>query len=294
MELLHRSAVAQEQPSLFATGARLRAKPFLKWAGGKTHLLPTLRRCIPQRFKRYFEPFLGGGALFFDLGPAEAVISDSNPELIQCYETVRDSPEELIGELSKLKVSESEFYRIRALRPERLPGVARAARFIYLNKTCFNGVYRVNKKGLFNTPFGGYSNVSLANAENLRRASRVLQTATLRCGDYSGTLELAQEGDFIYLDPPYLPVGRYSDFKRYTKESFYEADHKRLAEVFRNLSNRRCFVLLSNSYHQKIASLYAGFHQAPVRVPRYVSCKAQGRGNVSELIIANYKLPILI
>lgn len=138
-----RSTPSVAQPTLFPSGQEvLAARPFLKWAGGKTYLLSILRRCIPARFKRYFEPFLGGGALFFDLCPAEAVISDSNPELIQCYETVRDSPEELIGELSKLKVSESEFYRIRALRPERLPEVARAARFIYLNKNGFKGLYR--------------------------------------------------------------------------------------------------------------------------------------------------------
>jgi DNA adenine methylase len=130
----------------------LRLKPFLKWAGGKSHLLPVLHRCVPKKFGCYFEPFLGGGALFFGLCPENAVLSDSNDELIHCYRIVRDRPEELVERLSKLKVSEEEFYKIRAMRSEVLSAVARAARFIYLNKTCFNGLYRVNKNGLFNTP----------------------------------------------------------------------------------------------------------------------------------------------
>jgi DNA adenine methylase len=285
--------VFPEQFPLFGSNKNdLRAKPFLKWAGGKTHLLPVLRQCLPATFQSYFEPFLGGGALFFGLGPDRAVLSDSNEELIQCYEVVRDSPDRLIDHLAGMRVSEKEFYRLRAIAHATLPPVSRAARFIYLNKTCYNGLYRVNKKGQFNTPFGRYEAASLVEANNLLRASRLLQRATLRCADYRNTLEHAREGDFIYLDPPYLPVGRYSDFKRYTKESFYESDHIQLAQQFRRLADAGCVVLLSNSYHEKIASLYADFHQATVAAPRYVNCKGEGRGKIKELLISNYPVRI--
>ena len=144
----------EEAPFHLEPTPPLRIKPFLKWAGGKTRLLSVLRRSVPGSFHRYFEPFVGGGALFFDLAPADAVLSDSNPELISCYEVVRDAPDALLGELSHYRVSEPEFYRIRALRPDELSPIERAARFIYLNKTCYNGLYRVNKDGRFNTPFG--------------------------------------------------------------------------------------------------------------------------------------------
>jgi len=190
----------------------LRPKPFLKWAGGKSRLLPALHRCAPKKFGCYFEPFLWGGALFFGLCPQNAVLSDSNDELIHCYRIVRDRPEEVIERLSKLKVSEEEFYKIRAMRSEVLSAVARAARFIYLNKTCFNGLYRVNKNGLFNTPFGRNRIASLVDRANLRRASRALQEARLQCADYSAVLQCAVAGDFIYSDPPYLPISTYSHF----------------------------------------------------------------------------------
>jgi DNA adenine methylase len=268
---------------------RLRTRPFLKWAGGKTRLLPVLRQSVPDKaFRRYIEPFLGGGALFFDLAPDAAVLSDSNPELISCYEVVRDAPEELIKELSHYSVSEAEFYRIRGLRPLELSPIERAARFIYLNKTCYNGVYRVNKNGDFNTPFGHYTNVSLVDEANLRRASELLKNAVLRCQDYQSVLSCADKNDFVYFDPPYMPVGKYSDFKRYTREFFYEADHERLAQVYSSLAKKGCFVLLSNSYHERIADLYSDFVQTKVQVPRFVNCKGDGRGDVAELLISNY------
>lgn len=283
---------ALRQQELFpAEQQPVRVKPFLKWAGGKTRLMSTLRRCIPAKpFLRYFEPFLGGGALFFDLAPHNASLSDSNAELIECYKVVRDEPKALIQELSSLHVSESEFYRIRSLRPQDLPRVARAARFIYLNKTCYNGLYRVNKRGEFNTPFGRYENVNLADKDNLLRASTLLKGATLACQSYESLLRVATKGDFIYLDPPYMPISRFSDFKRYTKEFFYESDHEKLATIFAGLTEKGCYVLLSNSCHKKIRALYAEFSQVTVEVPRFVNCKGAGRGNVQELLIANYPL----
>jgi DNA adenine methylase len=281
------------QGALFRLESGTRAKPFLKWAGGKSRLLSVLRHHVPVMCQRYFEPFVGGGALFFDLAPSQAVLSDSNAELISCYQVVRDEPDELLRELGQYRVSEEEFYRVRSLRPEEMPRVARAARFIYLNKTCYNGVYRVNKSGQFNTPFGHYKKIALVGEQNLRKASRLLQNASLVHQDYQAILAAASEGDFVYFDPPYMPVSKYGDFKRYTKEFFYERDHERLAQVFAELSKRKCFVLLSNSYHPKIAELYSAFHQTQVAVPRFVNCRGNGRGNVTELLISNYAVEIM-
>jgi DNA adenine methylase len=269
-------------------------KPFLKWAGGKSHLLPVIRRSLsslPHPYHRYIEPFLGGGAVYFDILPRDAILGDSNPELMHCYEVIKEQPNELLRQLAQFRVSESEFYRIRGLSPEALSTVGRAARFIYLNKTCYNGLYRVNKKGIFNTPYGRHKNLTLAKPENIRAASRALQKADLHCADYQHVLDRARAGDLVYLDPPYLPVAKYSDFKRYTREFFYESDHEHLANLFRRLHENGCFILLSNSYHKKIAALYEGFSQLTVEVPRFVNCKGEGRGKVKELLISNFTLP---
>jgi DNA adenine methylase len=264
-------------------------KPFLKWAGGKTRLLRSLRGSLPQEFHRYLEPFVGGGAFFFHLAPSKAFLIDSNPELINCYEVVRWQPEELIDSVSRLKISEVDFYRIRALEPEKLSPVDRAARLIYLNKTCYNGLYRVNKQGRFNTPYGRHSRVTLVDPVNLSAASNLLKHAKLVCGDYQRILDVAERGDFVYLDPPYVPVGKYADFKRYTKDQFRESDHERLAEVFGELDARGCMVLLSNSSNRRTAKLYSGFVQRVVKMPRFVNCKGEGRGQVDELLISNYE-----
>jgi len=282
------------QSELFPTENRdSKAKPFLKWAGGKTRLLPVLRKClVRQTFQRYFEPFLGGGALFFDIAPKAAVLNDSNSELIFCYQIVRDHPAELFAMLKQKQVSESEFYRLRGLNPESLPPVERAARFIYLNKTCYNGLYRVNKKGQFNTPYGRNAKVSLADEDNLSGTSRLLKNVQLMSGDYSLVVKAADAGDFVYLDPPYLPVSKYADFKRYTKETFFEDDHRKLAETFRELAVKGCLVLLSNSFHEKIAKLYSGFYQEVVEMPRFINCKGEGRGRVRELLVSNRPLEL--
>jgi len=286
---LHQYSLNFEQEQLIGLPKKIAAKPFLKWAGGKTRLLHALRRYIPSCFGTYFEPFLGGGALFFDVAPDIAVLGDANPELINCYKVVKDSPHLLLRELAKLTISESEYYRVRALAPEELSPVERAARFIYLNKTCYNGLYRVNKSGQFNTPFGKHTKVKLADSNTLGAASALLQSSLLMCGDYRTVVENAIRGDFVYFDPPYLPVSRFSDFKRYTKEFFYEEDHQMLADVFAALADKGCYVLLSNSFHEKIASLYSGFHQEQVLMPRFVNCKGEGRGSVTELLISNYE-----
>ena len=288
------TARIHRQSELFPTESQnSKAKPFLKWAGGKTRLLPVLRTFLArQTFHRYYEPFLGGAALFFDTVPKTSVLNDRNPELIFCYEIVRDHPTELFSMLKRMPVNEKEFYRIRSLDPESLPPEERAARFIYLNKTCYNGLYRVNRKGEFNTPYGGNDKVSLADEDNLHRASKILRNVRLMSDDYSSAVKDADEDDFVYLDPPYLPVGKYADFKRYTKETFFEDDHRKLAETFRELSDRGCLVLLSNSYHDKIAELYSGFHKEEVEMPRFINCKGEGRGKVRELLVSNRPLEL--
>lgn len=286
------SQTITSQRQLFdPSAARSGIRPFLKWAGGKTRLLEVLLESLPPKpFRRYFEPFIGGGAMFFSLAPDEAMLSDSNPELISCYEVVRNSPRELITELKNYTVTEAEFYRIRAILPATLTAVQRAARFIYLNKTCFNGIYRVNKRGNFNTPFGHYTTVNLVDERNLLRASDLLKRSSLFCQDYQCILDNAERGDFIYFDPPYVPVSKFADFKRYTKEFFYEADHAKLAEVFANLDERGCFVMLSNSFHETVSTMYRRYFQITVQVPRFVNCKGEGRGNVPELLISNYPI----
>ncbi len=282
-----RPSVYSESRTLLAEP--LRARPFLKWAGGKKSLLPILRQLTPPRFSRYLEPFLGGGAMFFNLRPSVAVLSDANRELMNCYVVVRDQLAELIEELSNYQISEVEYYRVRALKPEDLSPAARAARLIYLNKACFNGLYRVNRTGQFNTPFGHYSNVRLVDEETLSAASVALKDTVLSCADYEMMLlEQARKGDFIYLDPPYLPVSASADFKRYTPIQFYEADHVRLAHIFRALDTRGCYVLLSNSYHQKIKEFYRAYRMTITHAPRFINCKGGNRGAVQELLVTNY------
>lgn len=224
------------------------ASPFLKWVGGKTQLLPALLDYVPAHFNTYIEPFVGGGALFFALQPAKAVLADSNQELINCYTVVRDRVEELIAILSTYTYSEEFYYALRSEVP--LDAVLRAARMIYLNRTCFNGLYRVNKKGQFNVPFGRYENPLICDANKLRAASYALRNVELRCSNYQETLETcAKPGDFVYIDPPYHPVSQYSDFKRYTAEFFYADDQRALSEKVKKLAHHGCSVVVSNSYY---------------------------------------------
>ncbi len=214
---------------------QIRIKPFLKWAGGKTQLLPELSRYVPYKYNKYIEPFIGGGAFYFYLNPSEAVIADLNYELVLTYLTIKQSVEEVISLLKSFKNEEDFFYEMRAKNPEILSNIERAARLLYLNKTCFNGLYRVNKKGQFNVPYGKRSG-NFFDSEVLRDASEFLQNTTIEYADYSKTLKKhAKKGDFVFLDPPYYPVGKYGDFKRYTKEFFYHDDQLALKDEFDRL-----------------------------------------------------------
>ena len=218
---------------------QIQAKPIMKWAGGKTQMLGDIMPKIPQKYGKYIEPFIGGGALFFALSPDKSIIADSNPELINMYRQVADNVEAVISYLKKYKNTKEDFYEVRSLDWLKLKKEEAAARTIYLNKTCFNGLYRVNKKGQFNVPFGKYKAPNFCDEEALFAASDVLKKATITCGDYLSVLkEYAEPGDFIFLDPPYLPISEYSDFKRYTKEQFYEEDHVELAKEVKRLQEK--------------------------------------------------------
>jgi DNA adenine methylase len=267
---------------------RLLAKPFLKWAGGKNSLLPYLRSLVPNEFVSYIEPFLGGGAFFFDLKPKQAILADLNPELINCYKVVKENPDELIELLARMRVSKEFYYEIRAKKTEEMSELQRASRLIYLNKTCYNGLYRVNKKGQFNTPFGRNTSMNICNAQNIKLASEMLKNAILIEGDFETILlKYAQKGDFIYLDPPYPSVGRFSDFKRYTKDFFCENDHRRLAKVVREIAKRECLFILSNAKHDLVTELYEDFRKIDVEAPRFINCRGGARGNVPEVFITN-------
>lgn len=279
----------------FIVPNRVEAQPFLKWAGGKASLLRQLEEFFPHEVDRYIEPFLGGGAVFFHLKhrfpDMRPFLRDSNKELINCYRVVRDRPDELMHILDEhakgFRADGGEyFYDIR--KQHDLTGdLARAARTIFLNKTCFNGLWRVNAKGEFNTPVGSNRNPNLYSRDNLLATSAVLQDAQLEAQDFRKTVDEARRGDFIYFDPPYLPISAYSDFKRYTLEQFGEADQVELARVFRELDARGCRVVLSNSEHLITRELYAGFPLHVVSAPRFINCKPGGRGNISELVVAN-------
>ena len=264
-----------------------KAKPILKWAGGKTQLLGELCAKVPPRYGKYIEPFFGGGALFFALAPERAVLADSNPELINMYRAVAADAEQVIAHLEQYENTSEHFYEVRALDWEQLSPVEAAARTIFLNKTCFNGLYRVNQKGQFNVPFGRYKNPKICDRAAILAATRVLSRAEIICGDYLDVLEThAATGDLIFLDPPYLPISAYADFKRYTKERFYEEDHVRLAEMVARLHERGCYVILTNSNHPLVHELYARYPIEIIQTKRHISSNGKSRRGEDVIVTA--------
>ena len=262
----------------------------MKWAGGKTQLLSELRELVPKEYGKYIEPMVGGGALFFNLQPSKAVLGDSNEELIGCYEVVKNHVGDLIIALKKFKNNEKSYYRVRNQNPSELGPIERAARTVYLNKTCYNGLYRVNKEGKFNVPFGRRKNPTICDEDNLLAAHAALQGVELVSGNYKTILlKHAKSGDFVYLDPPYYPAGGYADFKRYTKEFFYEEDHIELRDEFCRLADLGCYVVLTNSNTEFVRNLYKGFEYTAVDTKRNISSKASTRKG-QDLILASTRL----
>jgi DNA adenine methylase len=260
-------------------------KPFLKWVGGKRQLLPELLARVPMGFDTYFEPFLGGGALFFALLPERAVLSDSNSRLVRTYRAVRDDVDEVIAELSTYPHDRVFFEELRRVDVDALDDIQVAAWMIYLNRTGFNGLYRVNKSGGFNVPFGRYTNPTICNPDRLLAASAGLQGAEILHASFSDSYKLAKPGDFVYFDPPYVPLSETSSFTSYTKDGFGIEEHKKLRDTVINLKARGVDVLLSNSSAGAVFELYENFEIEEVYANRAINSKATGRGKVAEVLI---------
>ncbi len=263
--------------------------PILKWAGGKTQMLGDLIPRMPNDYKKYIEPFIGGGALYFKLQNEKSIIADSNPELINMYREVADHCDQVIEVLKEYKNDEEMFYSVRAKDWLECDKVEAAARMLYLNRTCFNGLYRLNKKGKFNTPYGRYKNPQICNEAKLKAASELLKQTHIVCGDYLNVLnEYAEEDDFIFLDPPYVPISENSDFKRYTKEQFYESDQRNLANEVDELVNKGCKVMLTNSNHPLVHELYGKYKIEIIQTKRNINSRGNGRKG-EDVIVTTYK-----
>ena len=274
-------------------------KPFVKWAGGKRQLIPILNQNIPESFGTYYEPFLGGGALLFhiltDKNGQKCSISDLNSDLVLAYTTIRDRIDSLIASLKNheknyQKNSESYYYSIRESNPRS--AIEKTSRLIFLNRTCFNGLYRVNSKGKFNVPLGKYSNPNIVNEENLRAVSHILQSSriSIKCRDFEAVLRDAKKGDLIYFDPPYQPVSATANFTSYTNKDFTYDDLTRLAELCLKLDSRGCNVLLSNSDSKEVAEVFAKNTWKITRIEanRSINSNSKKRTGHFELLIKNY------
>jgi DNA adenine methylase len=273
------------------------ARPFVKWVGGKQQLLAQFETYFPASFRRYFEPFVGGGAVFFHLWntgqlPKQVFLFDNNKELVNVYRVVRNQLGELIHLLSVHKMNHCKeyYYKIRKLdrQPVELSDVERAARTIYLNRTCYNGLYRVNSKGQFNVPMGSYKNPKILYKEVLQSASEALQGVSIETKDFREIVDLAQPGDFFYFDPPYDPISKTASFTGYTANSFGDSDQRDLAAVFAQLADKGCSCMLSNSYTPFIFELYQQFRIEVVYARRAVNSDANGRGAIKEVVVLNY------
>lgn len=263
------------------------SRPLLKWAGGKTQLLAEILPRIPKQYGRFIEPFFGGGAVFFAARPENGIIADINPELVNLYRSVAIDVNGVIAHLRSYENTEEVFYAVRSLDWTKLSNIEAAARTIFLNRTCFNGLYRVNKSGRFNVPFGRYKNPKIIDEGALRAASLLLRRAKIICGDYKTVLnENARPGDFIFLDPPYLPVSSSADFIQYTKERFSEQDHVDLAAEVKRLHELGCHVVLTNSNHPLVHELYRNFDVEVVQTKRYISCNGNGRTGEDVIVTA--------
>ncbi|CIN46850.1 DNA adenine methylase [Streptococcus pneumoniae] len=272
-------------------------QPFTKWTGGKRQLLPVIRELMPKTYNRYFEPFVGGGALFFDLAPKDAVINDFNAELINCYQQIKDNPQELIEILKVHQEYNSKEYYLdlrsadRDERIDMMSEVQRAARILYMLRVNFNGLYRVNSKNQFNVPYGRYKNPKIVDEELISAISVYLNNNQLeiKVGDFEKAIVDVRTGDFVYFDPPYIPLSETSAFTSYTHEGFSLADQVRLRDAFKRLSDTGAYVMLSNSSSALVEELYKDFNIHYVEATRTNGAKSSSRGKISEIIVTNYE-----
>jgi DNA adenine methylase len=272
------------------------AQPFLKWAGGKRQLLSEIRKYVPKQFNRYFEAFVGGGALLLDLQPKQAVVNDANAELINLYKVIKTAPDELIADARKHRNTEKYFYEVRSQDREKefgeLSDVERASRIIFLNKTCYNGLFRVNSQGQFNVPFGNYAKPVIVDEVVIRAVSHYLNEAEvelINC-DFEAALATAKKSDFVYLDPPYDPISDTSSFTGYSLGNFGRDEQERLKKACDDLTERKCKVIQSNSATDFIRELYNDadrYTLIEVEANRNINSIATGRGKISELLILN-------
>ena len=266
--------------------------PIVKWVGGKRQLMFELLKNMPENYNRYFEPFIGGGALFFELQPENAYISDMNEELINLYQVVRNNVDELVADLQKHDISKEYFMEIRNIdrteEYENWSDIQKASRFIYLNRTCFNGMYRVNSKGEFNVPFGHYKNPRILDENNLINCSQLLQRTEIRHADFSEILKKVKKGDFVYFDPPYVPLSETSSFTSYTKDGFDMDMQFKLRDVCDELDSMGVKFLLSNSDTKLVNELYENYNIKKVFASRQINANADGRGKITEVLVRNY------
>jgi DNA adenine methylase len=267
--------------------------PFLKWAGGKRSLLFQFDAYFPNKFNKYIEPFVGGGSVFFYLLPEKAILMDNNDELINCYLVIQNHIEELISSLKQHRYENKYFYKIRNVdrNPEEFrqwTDIERASRTIYLNKCCYNGLYRVNSKGEFNVPFGLHKNPNFCDERNLRAVHQILKNVKTFKSSFEKCLDFAEENDFLYFDPPYQPLSETANFTAYTKEGFAKEAQIQLSELFGELDRKGCKIMLSNSYNKLILELYQKFRIITVNAKRAINSIASKRGEIKEVLIVNY------
>jgi DNA adenine methylase len=264
-------------------------RPFLKWAGGKTRLISQYKYYFPEHYQTYYEPFLGGGAVFFYLQPPQAVLTDINADLILTYQCVRDNLEELINLLQKHKQRHNSEYYYDVRGYYTGTNLQKAARFIYLNKTCFNGLYRVNSQGKFNVPVGKYKNPGICQEEVLKVASQALKKVKIKNVNFEEVVNHANDSnDFVYFDPPYYPLSQTSNFTAYSNFCFDENQQIKLRDIFIKLANKGVKVMLSNSDCPFIRDLYKGFNIHTISGVRSINSNAQKRGKINEVLVTSY------
>ncbi|HPR99405.1 MAG TPA: DNA adenine methylase [Candidatus Woesebacteria bacterium] len=278
------------------------AKPFVKWVGGKGKLIPDLEKIFPKKFNNYFEPFVGGGALFFYLTQSRSIpsasINDINPKLIIAYNEIKNNPKKLILLLKKIelkykKLSQEKqkifFYEMREkYNKNNLDKLNTTAYLIFINKTCFNGMYRENSKGEYNIPFGDQKNPTICDEENILAVSKCLKNTEITNLSFEKAVNKCKKGDFVYFDPPYYPINTTSNFTGYSKSTFGQKQQEKLADVFKKLAKRGCFVMLSNSNTTFIKDLYKNFHINYLDAARSINSKGSKRGKIKEIVVTNY------